>query len=163
MVWRYNLWFFWFFFCWKVGTITFQKKVIFTCSNENSLKMMKNLFYFMLKAPFVHEIFTFLSWLFGYVENSLIRKLRLISKCTTSKNSQQIITIHILSNISGSKGNQTMKFGLLIEYNMRNISLEKSYTKCSGEGSPRSFCKKSKLSMFLDKGVKELSFLIFFL
>ena len=56
-----------------------------------------------------------------------------------------------------------MKFGLLIEYNMGNISLEKSYTKCSGEGSPRSFCKKSKLRMFLDKGVKELSFLIFFL
>ena len=56
-----------------------------------------------------------------------------------------------------------MKFGLLIEYNMRNISLEKSYTKCSGEGSPRSFCKKSKLNMFLDKDVKELSFLIFFL
>ena len=38
------------------------------------------------------------------------------------------VAIHILPNIS-SKGNQTMKFGQLIEYNMRNIFLEKSYTK----------------------------------
>ena len=52
----------------------------------------------------------------------------------TSQPGQQIITIHILSNISRSKDNQTMKFGKLIEYNMRNIFLEKSYTKC-GEGT----------------------------
>ena len=26
-----------------------------------------------------------------------------------------------------------MKFGQLIEYNMRNIFVEKSYTKCAGE------------------------------
>ena len=26
-----------------------------------------------------------------------------------------------------------MKFGQLIEYNMRNISVEKSWTKCAGE------------------------------
>ena len=32
-----------------------------------------------------------------------------------------------------SKGNQPMKFGQLIEYNMRNIFLKKSYKKCSGE------------------------------
>ena len=34
---------------------------------ESPLKMMKNAFYFMLKALFVLEIFTFLSWLFGYI------------------------------------------------------------------------------------------------
>ena len=34
---------------------------------------------------------------------------------------QQIIAIHILPNISRSKGNQAMKFNQLIEYNMRNI------------------------------------------
>ena len=33
----------------------------------------------------------------------------------------QTIVIHILSNIFHSKGNQTMKFGELIEYNKRNI------------------------------------------
>ena len=37
---------------------------------------------------------------------------------------KQIITIHILHNISRSKENQTMKFGNL-EYNMRSIFLEK--------------------------------------
>ena len=40
---------------------------------------------------------------------------------------------HTLTNISWSKGNQEMKFGQLIGYNMKNISLEKSYTKCGGE------------------------------
>ena len=29
-----------------------------------------------------------------------------------------------------------MKFGQLIEYNMSNIILEKSYTKCGGETRP---------------------------
>ena len=62
---------------------------------------------------------------------------------------QQIITIHISPNISRSKGNQTMKFGQLKEYSKRNIFLEKSYTKCGGEGSPRPFYNKSKLSITL--------------
>ena len=38
-----------------------------------------------------------------------------------------------LPNISRSKGNKTMKFGYLIEYNKTNIFLENlytSYTKC---------------------------------
>ena len=30
--------------------------------------MMENAFYFIFKALFVLEIFTFLSWVFGYVE-----------------------------------------------------------------------------------------------
>ena len=34
-----------------------------------------------------------------------------------------------------------MKSGQLIEHNMRNIFLEKSYTKYSGEASPRLFYK----------------------
>ena len=37
----------------------------------------------------------------------------------------QTIAIHILPNISQSKGDQTMKFGPLIEYNKRNIFLQK--------------------------------------
>ena len=40
-----------------------------------------------------------------------------------------------------------MKFGHLIECNMRSISLEKSYTKCGGETSPRPFSGKLKLSI----------------
>ena len=38
-----------------------------------------------------------------------------------SQTGQQLIAIHILPNISRSKGNQTMKLGYLIEYNIRNI------------------------------------------
>ena len=37
----------------------------------------------------------------------------------------QTIAIQILPNISQSKGNQAMKFGQLIEYNKRNIFLQK--------------------------------------
>ena len=44
-----------------------------------------------------------------------------------------------------------MKFGQLIEYNMRNVFLEKSYTKCGGETSPRPFSEKLKLSISLDQ------------
>ena len=43
-----------------------------------------------------------------------------------------------------------MKFGQLIEDNMRKIYLEKLYTKCGGTIS-KSFSKKSKLSIFLDQ------------
>ena len=42
----------------------------------------------------------------------------------TSQTGQQISTINILPNTSRSKDNQTIKFGQLIEYNMRNISFK---------------------------------------
>ena len=51
-----------------------------------------------------------------------------------------------------------MTFGQLIEYNMRNIFLEKSYTKCDGETSPRPFSEKLKFSISLDKKSKVLLF-----
>ena len=56
-----------------------------------------------------------------------------------------------------------MNFGQLIEYNLRNIFLEKSYRKCGGETIPRTFFKKSKLSISLDQYSKVLyiSFLLF--
>ena len=79
----------------------------------------------MLKALFVLEIFTFLPCLFGYVEKRLGKKVRLIPKFMTSQTGQQIINIHTLPNISRSEGNQAMKFGQLIKYNVRNIFLRK--------------------------------------
>ena len=60
----------------------------------------------------------------------------------TSQPGKQTISIHLLPNISRSKGNQTIKFVQLIKYNMRKIFLENSYTKCGGETIPRSFSKK---------------------
>ena len=44
-----------------------------------------------------------------------------------------------------------MKFDQLIECNIRNIFLEKSYTKCYGETSPIPFSEKLKLSISLDQ------------
>ena len=94
-----------------------SKKACSTLFNESPLKMMKNAFYFILKAPLVQ----ILPCSFGYVGNSSIKKLRLISKFMNLQPGKQTIVIHILPQICRSKGNQTMKFGQLIEYNLRNI------------------------------------------
>ena len=51
---------------------------------------------------------------------------------------------------------KTIKFGQLIEWNTRGILLEKSYTKCDGETSPRPFYEKLKLSISLDQLSKVL-------
>ena len=56
----------------------------------------------------------------------------------TSQPCYQAIVMH---NTSVSKDDQTMKPGQLIEYNMRNIFLEKSCTKCRGETIPRPVSK----------------------
>ena len=69
----------------------------------------------------------------------------------TSQPGKQTIVVHILTNISRRKGDQTMKIGQLIEYYMRNIFLEKSCTKCGGETIPRPFSKKIKLSRSFDE------------
>ena len=42
-----------------------------------------------------------------------------------------------------------MKFGQLVEYNMRNIFLNTSYKKCGGETIPRPFSEKAKLIISL--------------
>ena len=84
-------------------------------------------------------------------KNGLIRNIMLISKIMTSQPEKQTIAIHILFNILKSKGNKTMKFGQLIEYNVRKIFLEKSYAKCGTETIPRPFSKKSKLNISLDQ------------
>ena len=55
----------------------------------------------------------------------MIRNIGLISKIMTSQSENQTIVIQVLPNISRNKDNQTMKFGQLIEHNMRNSFLEK--------------------------------------
>ena len=62
-----------------------------------------------------------------------------------------------MPSISRSKNNQTMKFGHLIEYNMKKMFLEKSYTKCVEKTSFRLFSKKSKWSESLDQNSKVLN------
>ena len=114
-------------------------------ATRSPIKMMKNAFYFNLKVFLVVKIFNFLSWLFDHVKKRLDEKDNVNFKIhdvttwlTNNCNAQ-------LTNISRSKDKQTMKFGQLIEYNMRNIFLEKFYRKCGGDTIPRAFSKKSKL------------------
>ena len=54
---------------------------------------------------FVLKIFEFLSWFFGLVKKKLDKKDK-------------------AKNISRCKGNETMNFSMLIQYNMRNTFLE---------------------------------------
>ena len=84
-------------------------------------------------------------------KNGSIIQIRLILKFMASQAGQETIAILILPNISRTVGNQTTIFGQLIEYSMRNIFVEKLYTKCSGETITRPFSKKSKLSISLDE------------
>ena len=59
----------------------------------------------------------------------------------TSQPGVQTIAIHILPNISQREGNQTIKFGQLIEYNKRNIFLQKLCQKWGREASSRPLFK----------------------
>ena len=101
---------------WVKGSISGLRQFIAT---ESPLKIMKNALNFML---LVSKLFLVMP------ENSLIRKLSLVSRFMMSQTGQQIITIHMFPNISRGKGNQSMKIGQLIEYN-KNIFLQKSYRK----------------------------------
>ena len=47
----------------------------------------------------------------------------------TSQTGTQTVAINILPDIPKSKGNETMKFGQLIEFNAENIFLQKSCRK----------------------------------
>ena len=68
-----------------VGLSPFQNNFFV---NESPLKMMKNTFYFILKALFLLKIFNFFVLTFWSCrKNSLIRNLRLISKLMTSQSS----------------------------------------------------------------------------
>ena len=91
--------------------------------------MKKENAFFMLKAIFVLEIFTFLFRVSGYVEKCLGKKAMGNFKICDVTDWTKKITIHILPNSSRSKGNQVMKFSQLIKYSMRNIFLQTSCRK----------------------------------
>ena len=84
------------------------------------------------------DILVFVTTFWLCRKDGLIRKVRLTSKFMTSQPGLQTIAIHILPNISQSKGNQIMKFGQLIEYNKRNIFLQKLCGKWGRETGSRS-------------------------
>ena len=67
-----------------------------------------------------------------------------------------------MPNILGRKGNQTMKFGQLIEYHKSTIFLKKSCMKGGRETSSRPLCFLKKLSIYEVKvSGRQLSFDIF--
>ena len=110
---------------------------------------MKVLFISCQKLFFSWDIYIFLLT-FGYVEKCLDKKGKLNFK-NLWRHQLGLIIIYTLSNIWKSRCNQTTKFGQLIEYNMKNIFLKKSYTKWDGKASPGPFYKKSKLTIFLNQ------------
>ena len=72
--------------------------------------MMKNVFYFMLKALFVYEMFTFWSCFFRYVEKQLYNKA--------------MVSFEIY-DVTDWTANQAMKFGQLTKSSVIKICLQK--------------------------------------
>ena len=91
---------------------------------ERPSKMMKKVFYFMIKALFILETFTFLPLLFGYVGKRLDKKVIINFRNYGATEWKQIITIQILPFISRSNGNQTTNFGNLTKHSLWNIFLQ---------------------------------------
>ena len=85
---------------------------------------MKNAFYFILKALFSRYINVCFNFLVKKL--SLIRNIRLFQNlCHNLVNKYKTN----IANISRNTSNQTMKFDQLLEYNTRNIFLQKSCGK----------------------------------
>ena len=98
---------------------------------------MKNAFYYMLKALVVVEIFTIVSRRFTYVEKWLDNKAMV--------NFKMYCISKTVPNILRSKGNPAIKFGQLIKQNIKNIFLEKLYSKCDRETSFWTYLLKIKI------------------
>ena len=133
----------------EVGLSPSKKIVI--CLIKRPLKMMKNAFYFILKAPFVFKIKVFVTTFWSCQKNGLIKKTRLTSNFSTSQPGSQTIAIHMLPDISQSKGNTTRSWNFTrlnmtretFEYDKRNIFLQKL---CGNWGRETSFRDESKWS-----------------
>ena len=138
--------------CLKSGSPS--KKIVYICFSKSLFKTMKNAFYFIVKALFVFERFTCLSWPFGYEEKRLDKeaidnfKIYDVKEWTTNNYNTHIV------HISSSQCNQAMKIGQLIEYNTRNIFIEKLYTKYGGEASPRPFHKNQNWTYLWTNSLK---------
>ena len=72
--------------------------------------------------------------------------------------SQHEKLIHILFNISRNKDIQTMKFGQVIEYNVRNIFLQNTFTKFRGK-TPDSFLKNQNCAYLWIDSLKFIEFI----
>ena len=66
---------------------------------------------------------------FGSAEKRLDQKDEVNFKIYDLINYETNTSVYVLPNISKSKDNQTIKFGQLVEYDLRNIFLKKSCKK----------------------------------
>ena len=122
--------------------------------HQFSANLFFSFFFFMIAQRLLWLIFmTYYSpELFWLCMQTWLRKTRLISKFLTSQTKTEITTLHILHNISRSKGHQTRTFFQFIEYRMRNIFLEKwqkggsKKTGVSRKQSPPIFPRKMNIS-----------------
>ena len=98
------------------------------------LFMVKNAFYFTLKALLVVQKLNFLSWIFGHVE-----KTAWLEKYDQFQNlwHHDLINKQLQYNMPQLKGNHTVKFGLSVQHNKRNIFLQKSCRKWGRESTSR--------------------------
>ena len=128
-------------------------------TSENFLNMIKTCFYFISKTLYALKIFQFLSWLFRHVEkrlNPLSASVALIQKPVNWFALQINLVLDglirkirlIFREVQATWDNE--KWSVNKIYNMRNIFLQKSFTKCDGEIVLRSFSKNSKLNVSLD-------------
>ena len=115
------------------------------------LKIMKIVFYFTSKALFVLKIFRFLSWRFGHVSKRVDQKDKVNFKFyDVTAWLTNTCSAHIDQYLEKKKQSDNESWSVN-RSKMRSIYLEKSYTKCGWETSPRPFFKKSKLSISLNQ------------
>ena len=118
-------------------TVTFQKNLCYLL-DWKPFKNDKRWSLFHRKSSFHSQsIWVFVTIFSSTRKNRLIRKIRLTSKFMTSLADLHTIAIHILPNMSRSKGNQKMKFGQLIKYNKKKIFLQNVCGKWGREASSR--------------------------
>ena len=92
-----------------------SKKMCFIGFNESPLKILKNAFYFIVKAPFVLKYLNFFLTFWSCRKDGLIRKIKLIQNLWC----HSMVNKHRLPDISQGKDNQIMKLGQLVHYSKR--------------------------------------------
>ena len=79
----------------------------------------------------------------------------------TSQPGKETIAIHLLPNISHSKGNQAMKFGQLILYNKKNIFFKNHAENEAGRLVPDLLLLFNEVLYEIKVSILKLSFNIF--
>ena len=102
---------------------------------ESPLKIMKNTFY--VKNTFLSRDVYIFALTFRLCRKMAWWESCLVSKFITSQTGKQVITIHILPNISRSKGNQAIRLDQLLKYSLRYTFHQKSWRKWCSKTSSR--------------------------